>query len=537
MQLKQTFFYFSLLFFVCSFIAEGADKKWTYTVLKGDSLWSISQKYLNKTSHYQNLQKLNNITEPKVLQPKTQIIIPMSWIKANLASATVSAITGNSTYVRNSATKKIQLGSVLNIGDILTVAEKSSVTLTFIDGSILTLLEKSQLSIDYLMSYGKTGMADIQLKLHYGKVETQAKKSQGPGSRLDISTVSALSSVRGTIYRVAHSEENSNSLIEVLEGEVAVAAQQQSENIAAGFASKVIKGQAPSKPISLLPPPRWLSHKARFEGQNVTFSWQTNNDAKAYKVQLSSRDSFSDIIWQQQQKATKVKLENIKDGHYFIRTSAIDKMGIEGIARSAEFTVNNTPKSPNINELTALFTRNRQLSWSLEQSQLSSVIQIASDSEFKNIVIAETLSEPVFTVPQSLPFAKYYWRVAAIDGQGRGPFSLYSHFVWQPHLSDVQWQYHIQGEEVLVSWSTLKPNESVQIQLAQDIDFTAKIETIDTLALNKIPLLIGKNTYVRSRIINKKLNLSGQWSKGKSISNSDNDALVSFAFLALFILL
>jgi hypothetical protein len=536
---KRMFFYSIILVVFLPLTIQAAEKKWVYTVVEGDSLWSISQEYLEETAFYQKLQKLNGITYPKKLQPNTLIEVPMSWIKSYPTYATITAISGKSTFFKQGETQVTKLGSILSFGDILTVDANSSVSLTLVDGSVLTLLEKSKLSFESLISYGKTGMADTQLKLHQGKVETQAKKSKGPGSRLDISTASAISSVRGTVYRVAHSPQDHHSLIEVLEGEVEVNAQMQSEYIAKGFASKVAKGQVPSKPIMLLNAPRFISTKKRFEGEEVNFDWENVKDALAYKVQISSNNTFTDIIWQQHQPQTVATLAKIVDGDYFVRVSALSLSNIEGFARSTSFSVNNKPLPPFISEVDTFFDADtRELTWAYAKELSGSLLQIASDSNFANVIILTNLSESSFIIPNTLPFGKYYWRVAGVDHKGRGPFSKGNNFLWQAILSPVQWNYQHKTDQLVVDWSALKVDESVQIQVADESDFMTNTQVFESVVKTlSIPVPNDRDIYIRSRVINKKLNVHGEWSDVKTISNNDDNALISFAFLALFILL
>jgi hypothetical protein len=536
---KRILFYSSILILlITAFYVKSAEKEWSYTVSNGDNLWNISQKYLKKTSYFRKLQKLNNISYPKKLKPNSLIKIPMSWIKVYPASATVSALSGNSTYLKQGKKLTTKIGSVLNLGDTLTVDNNASVTITFADGSVITLLESSQLVFEHLTRFGKTGMVDTQLRLQYGKIETQAKKSKGPGSRLDISTGSALSSVRGTVYRVAHSQQSNNSVIEVLEGIVAVHAQQKSESITGGFATKVLKGHVPSKPISLLKAPQWQNKKVHFEGENIYFSWKKDIKANAYKIQLSTNKSFTDIVWQKKQTKNSISFKSIDDGRYFIRVSAINSSGIEGFTQQSSFTLNNAPLAPNLKKIDTLFdTKDHQLIWSHSDNTTAYFLQIAIEKNFSNTVISKTLSQPYFTIPSTLSFGKYYWRVAAINSDGKGPFSDSSVFKWQNLLSSEMWQYKWQESNVLIYWNELKINELMQIQVSQDLDFRLNTFTYESSTAEKSIRLPDGGAYIRTRVINKNSNINGKWSEVKQIINNDKDTLVPLSFLLLFILL
>ncbi|MBA6348509.1 LysM peptidoglycan-binding domain-containing protein [Colwellia sp. BRX8-9] len=46
MNFKRMFFYYIILVVFLPLTIQAAEKKWVYTVVEGDSLWSISQEYL-----------------------------------------------------------------------------------------------------------------------------------------------------------------------------------------------------------------------------------------------------------------------------------------------------------------------------------------------------------------------------------------------------------------------------------------------------------------------------------------------------------
>lgn len=48
----------------------------TYTVKDGDTLWHIAAKYLGSSSKYKDLFNANNLSDPNILKPGTELIIP-----------------------------------------------------------------------------------------------------------------------------------------------------------------------------------------------------------------------------------------------------------------------------------------------------------------------------------------------------------------------------------------------------------------------------------------------------------------------------
>ncbi|MFK7804957.1 MAG: LysM peptidoglycan-binding domain-containing protein, partial [Anaerolineae bacterium] len=56
--------------------AEAAEAAKTYTVLAGDSLWKIAEAQLGNGNRYMEIAKLNNIKNPSVIFPGTELEMP-----------------------------------------------------------------------------------------------------------------------------------------------------------------------------------------------------------------------------------------------------------------------------------------------------------------------------------------------------------------------------------------------------------------------------------------------------------------------------
>lgn len=80
----------------------------TYTVVSGDTLWSIAEKYYSSGYNYMDVAKANNITDATNLVVGQQLTIPVAEVRQPLTvntaltpTVTVSAISGTSyTVVR-----------------------------------------------------------------------------------------------------------------------------------------------------------------------------------------------------------------------------------------------------------------------------------------------------------------------------------------------------------------------------------------------------------------------------------------------------
>eukprot|EP00656_Telonema_subtile_P007211 TRINITY_DN13382_c0_g1_i2.p1 TRINITY_DN13382_c0_g1~~TRINITY_DN13382_c0_g1_i2.p1 ORF type:complete len:101 (+),score=0.51 TRINITY_DN13382_c0_g1_i2:156-458(+) len=69
MDAKTVSFYkkitFLCLFTLLGHVPSAVAQEWIYSVVKGDTLSEFSEKHLYKTSYWKQLQKINNIADPK----------------------------------------------------------------------------------------------------------------------------------------------------------------------------------------------------------------------------------------------------------------------------------------------------------------------------------------------------------------------------------------------------------------------------------------------------------------------------------------
>lgn len=511
-----------------------SNKEWVYVVVEGDNLWDLSEKYLKKVSYYKQLQQLNEIKRPKRLKPGSLIRVPMDWLSIVPATATISSYLGKSKLIRDGNSLDVKLGTALKLGDALKVGDKASVTVTFADGSETTIFSLSTLFFDYLSAFGQTGMVDTRIRLGQGKLETRAAKAKGAGSRLDISTVSAISSVRGTIFRVASDAASDRATVEVVEGTVAVTGNDVSQAVHAGFATQVLPEKAPSKPVELLSAPVFINPLRVIENDTDKLSWQPVNGAIKYQIQLSDNQRFSRILWESQTQNPSVTLPVKQDNHYFVRVSAIDSNDIEGWSSSHQYTLNLQPYAPQVQPYST--TENR-ISWQANQGASRFQLQISVDSSFDKMMVNTQTSNTSYSI-ESLNYGEYYWRVAQLDEQGRGPFSTVSNFSYKPVLSVPQWQYEYTDKQALISWLSARQDQVVIIEIAADKYFTQQVKQYrSTEKQLAVPLFENGETYVRLRRETIDGNAIGQWSKAEELNYLNERILAVFAGLLWIVFL
>jgi hypothetical protein len=185
--------------------AIAAAQDWNYRVRPGDTLWDLGGLYLKPSVRWQQLQQHNRIDNPYRLPPGQLLRFPISWLRTEPAPAGVLSVRGKVELsgADGSASRAIQAGEQLHIGDTVQTEGESSVTLEFADASRLQLREYSRLRLDQLSRYGHTGMVDTRLRLQQGRASNRVTPARGPASRYIIDAPTATSSVRGTVFRVS----------------------------------------------------------------------------------------------------------------------------------------------------------------------------------------------------------------------------------------------------------------------------------------------------------------------------------------------
>ncbi|MBU2917954.1 FecR domain-containing protein [Psychrosphaera sp. F3M07] len=514
-----------LIILQLSFSAPAKD--WVYVVVEGDNIWNISKRFLNDINHFKEIQKLNNIPVAKQLQPGTVLRVPLEWIKNHAAKVNVKSISGESTKISAGQTSPVTTQTIFTLGDELRVAPNATITLVFADNTEVTLSNGVLITFDHLSQYGETGMVDTRVRLLDGKLEVRAEKQTGAGSRLDIQTASAVTSVRGTVFRVGVDKKNKNtpnvSVVEVLEGEVAVSAGDKSVAVKQGYGLKIEKGKELKQPAKLLPAPKIITFTKQVEKTNQAVIWQSVDSAQSYIVQIASDKLFSNIQWQKQQKLTSIILPSLTDGRYHLRISAISNDGVEGLTAPVSFMVNINPKAPELIPVDKMYMSTpKALTWTEVPDVQHFIIQIAKDKLFTQLVIDKQVNSQSFILNSPLALGVYYWRVASLQGKNlldKGPFSVIESFDYSTKLAPPKLRISSRDNNIEVIWNPLPGNQHIELQTAPTSDFQKiDIPLLDSKTSYRFDLINDDPIYIRAKSVLTQHNISSEWSNYCKVS-------------------
>jgi hypothetical protein len=504
-------------------LAPANASEWVYTVVDGDNLWDFSEKHLDSVMRFDQLRKLNNIKNPKRLQPGTWLRVPMKWISSNAVPANLDGFEGQVELIRvdGSKTSQLKSGTLISLGDTLRTGSKSSAAIRFADGSTLTVHSHSELRFDHLSAHGETGMVDSRLNLIQGRMQTKVRPSAGPGSRFEIYTPSAISAVRGTRYRAAVTGNVGASNFEVLEGEVAVSGGEKQRLVSAGYGTRIEKGKAPTPPVELLPAPTFNQIPEVVRYIDWRLEWGSIEGAINYRIEVSREEDLAVLIWDQLLNQTNLALPELADGRYWVRVRGFDNNRLEGKSRVASVLLDTQPQPPlSLNPPDNAVVRGvaAQLHWTKSETAQAYLLEIATDEGFKQVVhrVADLQTNRYQAEGLTQP-GVYYWRVTSILDNELGPPGVVRSWQVKPELEAVESAIESTDEVVTASWRDSGAGQGYQVQIALDPDFNnVELDELTSQSQINFDQLRGQVRYLRVRAVDED-GYTGPWGSVQQI--------------------
>jgi hypothetical protein len=451
---------------------------WIYRVRLHDNIWDLSGRYLRPDVPWQKLQDYNKVTDPYHLPPGMMLRVPIEWLRVQPASAQVVAVIGSAHAQERGQTQAetVTTGMTLGYGAHLTTDANASLTLQFADGSRVLMQEDSVLDLDQMSAYGRTGMVDTRLRLQHGRVSSAVTPMTGVAAHFSVETPGTISSVRGTHFRVAADEGESQT--EVLTGRVDVAGDRAHVLVKNGLGVAVANGSRPTTAQPLLAGPVLHCPSLPVSQLPYAFAWATLDGAQSYRVQMAHSDRFEALLLDHVTTSAQINLPDVPDGDYAVRVRGIDANKLEGQDSICILHISGHPQPPLVMEpLPGGKARDARprFRWTQSTEAVSYVWQLASDPQFTQLLASESaLTGDNVRAPHALPYGRYYWRIASRDSRGKvGPFSDPMSFdlVPQPPAPEVG-KPASSHHQVSIGWQVGSPGQRYHIQLDRHPDFT-----------------------------------------------------------------
>lgn len=304
-----------------------------YTMKRGENLFTLGQKFLNRPIDYRVVQRLNRVPDAHTIPIGSVLRIPVTLLKTEPLNAQLVAMRGTVRITQSGRTLAPRVGMPLPQGSVLETGEDGFATLTLPNGSRTSLPTRTRLRIDHLRRILLTGSLDYDLVVEAGKVETRAAPlGTDPNSRFRIRTPRAITAVRGTQFRVGYPDDA--SLTEVLEGKVVAGpSEAAAEALATGYGARVSPDGRVNKEALLAAPDLLVPGKVQVDPQ-VRLTLSALPQAREYRVSIATDAGFSDVIADQRAEATAFSFDGIPNGSLFVRVSAIALSDLEGLSQT-----------------------------------------------------------------------------------------------------------------------------------------------------------------------------------------------------------
>ncbi|MBI2071278.1 MAG: LysM peptidoglycan-binding domain-containing protein [Elusimicrobia bacterium] len=327
------------------------------TILPGDTLWSLAQRYLKDPKRWPEILKHNTLpnSDPTVALPGQTLKIPVLLIKDELRAAKLFEAVNTVEYRRRQAAEWTRARPDIELyqEDGLRTGSVSQAKVRFAVGEDLTLESNSFAIIrpDRLTEDLGRGVSLVSGAL------------RSRGVRLLTQTARVIPRTKETDFH-ARIRDDLATIVEVFRGITDVEAKGQSLTVREGFGTVVPVGGAPEKPLPLPPLPKTGAAPEPGRAQGVdadliraqaaadgfvirdgqlTFRGGASKGPASegseasvmnnFHIQIARDPNESTIVWEDSQALTRdlsFGRIGLKDGVYYFRVAFRDRLGFEG---------------------------------------------------------------------------------------------------------------------------------------------------------------------------------------------------------------
>lgn len=398
----------------------------TYVTVAGDTLYEVAQRYLTDARGWRVLAGLNHVSAPRRLPAGMSLRLPLSLLRRDVMPASVIAMSGLVTLRSLGGAAPavpLRLGRTIGENDTVSTGPDGFATLELADGSYVSLTPNSSIVLAILRKMVLTGIDDRVIELKRGEVSNEVTHAKQPGDRFEVRTPSIVAGVRGTHFRV--NVTPSMTAVEVLDGKVALGSTPEvahgqpdrpvsdSQFVAAGQGSATPNGSAIGQPQPLLPAPQLIDPAKVQSARLLTFNVVPATGAKLYRVQIARDADLLDLIRDARVLAPTAVFSDVPDGTYFVRVSAIDADGLEGLARVYAFErrANEISGSAALTDIAHAYRFIWRASRTDADTRYRFILSLHQDLRDPVIDAVDVASTSL--VVTNLPPGDYHWRVVA----------------------------------------------------------------------------------------------------------------------------
>jgi hypothetical protein len=416
--------------------SEEAD--FAYTVKAGDNPWSLTERYLLGLSYWPRLVAYNRIADDRRIPPGTVLRIPLAWLKFTGTSMRLAGVSGTVEMETGKGWIPAISGTPLQQGHRLRTRNGGAL-LILTDGSLIRMRADSELVITSLGRLAANGALWLSVDLLKGHLESEAHELKASGGRFDLRTPAAITSVRGTVFRVSTDGEQART--EVVEGLVGVRNSHGEVRVPGANGTLVHRGQAPLAPRGLLAAPPLPASVGSTSGRPLDLGRPVLEAAAAFRTQVFAAPPEGHGALLHEMVAEAVAVPALPEGRYVLQVRGIDAAGLEGLSSRSQVQVQAPPAIPLLAPTpapagepagepalvppplwaTVKVAHELQLAWvALDTARLYQVQVLLDHARAPVIVLDDYVVATVLTLPVPPP-GQYRVRVRMAPELGREP--------------------------------------------------------------------------------------------------------------------
>jgi hypothetical protein len=409
---------FVFFFFIIPLSADASKEPVVeVTVVKGDCLIKICEKYLEHPAKWRKIARLNRMKNPDLIHPGQTIVFPAALLRGTPLEGSVTFLKGKAEYQTEESEewRPLVMHSRVPEGSRIKTGDESAAELIFENGD--SLFQRSHTTSE-LSTARKKGVVYIhKVFLKTGKVITKIKGATGMETRFEIKTPSAICAARGTEFRSSVDKEDSTRY-EVLQGKVDVGAMDHTIQVEEGEGTLVIKNGAPTGPKRLLYPPAPKEIMPIYKKLPVRLAFIKVEGAVSNRIVLARDSECKDIVSEKMLKPDEsFTIDEIADGKYFLQSQSIDNLGLEGLSSELSvISIRVNPPAPFIQSPVDGATyreKSIKCQWLNVKDAAAYHMQVSEDREFGKIVQEnDTIKNGEFET-KALEYKPYYFRVCS----------------------------------------------------------------------------------------------------------------------------
>lgn len=331
-------------------VAQPAPDAVRYTVRAGDNLFRLAANYLIRRDDYRVVQRLNHVADPLRLPVGMVLLLPRDLLRYEPVAGTVFTATGLVRIDGRAAAPGMAVGE----GMLLETGQRSFLTLALPDRTNITLPSQTALRIRRLRRIVLDAHVERLFAIEHGQASATVTPMTDPRSTFQFATPGAITSVRGTHFRMAYDPTGARSTSEVTKGAVGFASNARPpQSLPEGFGT----ASDLDAPVELLPPPALIAGDAPQTGAQPHFAWAPVPGASGYHVEIARDAGLLNPVDELRTADPQAWFAALDDGAWFVSVTAIDAHGIEGRAATAGFV------RQRLNELRLSVTSDRYGQW------------------------------------------------------------------------------------------------------------------------------------------------------------------------------